>query len=76
MAEEWKEISKSKTLSKRPEIVIEQVIPPFPQRDLVLLFQVNRLKSTTLAKNLTRQDNGSRQNGDHGESCELPLLKK
>jgi len=47
--------------------------PPFPQRDLVPLFQVNRLKSTTLAKNLTRQDNGSRKHGDHGESCELHL---
>jgi hypothetical protein len=29
MGEEWKEISKSRTLSKRLEIVIEQVIPPF-----------------------------------------------
>ena len=75
MGEEWKEISKSKTLSKRLEIVIEQVIPPFPQRDLVPLFQVNRLKSTTLAKNLTRQDNGSRKHGDHGESCELHFKK-
>lgn len=49
--------------------------PPFPQRDLVPLFQVNRLKSTTLAKNLTRQDNGSRKHGDHGESCELHFKK-
>ena len=37
----------------------------------MLLFQVNRLKSTTLAKNLTRQENG-----DHGVSFELPVLQK